>query len=105
MVADTVIELALNTKKARLYNDNSLTYGQMTTLDEFGQEMKYLFVVADVILKMTVKDIYNPIQGYTTISQSINEDKAKNKNYKIVLFTEGTNTLKQISETERNLIQ
>ena len=67
--------------------------------------MKYLFVVSDIILKMTVKKIYNPPEGYTTISESLNEDQAKPKKYKIVLFTEGKETLRQISETETDLIQ
>lgn len=84
--------------------ENYLQYGELQVKDSDGTETMFLYVVAELYIEQYEKPINQPPEGYTTISESLGTRNDEDVKYLLAFFSESADLLKQISQTERDLV-
>ena len=75
----------------------------MQITDKSGNETLFLYVASDIIVDQHAKQIYDPLEGYSDIADSVGTIVPEKKYYKLALFSESRETLVRIEYTRREL--
>ena len=100
--SDQIDSLLLEKGNARLYGDQTLNYGELVALDEFGEKKQFFFVLASLDAFMYDRKIRTG--EFTSLEQALGTKSDDIRNYKIAFFSESSEFLKTIKETRATLV-
>ena len=100
--ADQIDSISLEKGKARLYNDETLNYGELQTIDDSGNKKSFFYVLVSLNVEMYERSISE------TEKLSVDSSKGKvadwQRNYEIAFFSESSELLETIRTTKESLV-
>ena len=103
ITADKIDLLILQRSKARLYNENPLTYGELITEDESGNKKTYFYVLSSLSLEMYER--YGIEQEHSSLELSRGKVVEDRREFQIAFFSESSEFLRTIQETKEILVR
>ena len=94
ITADKIDLLMLQRSKARLYNENPLTFGELITEDESGNKKTYFYVLSSLSLEMYER--YGIEQGHSSLELSRGKIVEDRREFQIAFFSESSEFLRTI---------
>ena len=86
----------------RLYLDETLNYGELSTVNQFGEKKQFFFVLANIQAYMYDRKI-RPGE-FKTVDEALGSQADDVRNYKIAFFSESSQFLENIRETRATLV-
>ena len=92
--SESIESLLLEKGSAKLYNDETLNYGELFTVDEFGDQKSFFFVIAS--LNVLHYDRRISSQEKRSVQAALGPVSDDVRNYKVAFFSESSQLLQTI---------
>ena len=99
---DRIASLLLEKSNPRLYLDETLNYGELKTVDQFGEKKRFFFVLTNVQAYMYDRKI-RPGE-FTTLDEALGSRSDDIRNYKVAFFSESSEFFESVKETRAKLV-
>ena len=99
---DQISSLLLEKSNPRLYLDETLNYGELKTVNQFGEKKQFYFVLANVQAYMHDRRIRPG--GFTTLDEALGSQSDDVRNYKFAFFSESSDFFESVKETRAKLV-
>ena len=99
---DQISSLLLEKSNPRLYLDETLNYGELKTVNQFGEKKRFYFVLANVQAYMHDRRV-RPGE-FTTLDEALGSMSDDVRNYKFAFFSESSDFFESVKETRAKLV-